>query len=308
LLSPRFPEFASGEEEIMMNRRIVPTLFCVGILLSVVLLFGDRVRAARPPDRVPNLVGTWDGFYQSAGDGGAVGVLRSDITKQEHRRIVGSGVLLDLEGRSLFNTINFFRGTVVRDDFITGNGANAMGRLVFQADLETYAPQPRVSFQTLQEAGLENDGGNAGVLYPEYRFVRAKGRENRISAVLLHPFPVENPPDLAGSWTGSFKSNSNPTFLGGIEVEIGPLSRGTFPGHVVFSPRSAKPFTWPFVATTSSEGRVLMIAQGRTGRILYDGIVLPANESKPTFVGGFYRLMSLEGRLDFGAINFTVNQ
>ena len=90
--------------------------------------------------------------------------------------------------------------------------------------------------------------------------------------------------------------------------EIGPLSRGTFPGHVVFRPRSADPFRWPFVATTSSEGRVLMIAQGQTGRILYDGIVLPTNESKPTFVGGFYRLMSLEGRFDFGAINFTVNQ
>ena len=149
-----------------MNRRIVPTVFCVGILLSVVLLFGDRVRAARPPHRVPNLVGTWDGFYQSAGDGGAVGVLRSDITKQEHRRIVGSGVLLDLEGRALFDTINFFRGTVVRDDFITGNGANATGRLVFQADLETYAPQPSVSFQTLLEAGVEDDGGTPACCIP----------------------------------------------------------------------------------------------------------------------------------------------
>ena len=290
-----------------MNRRIVPTVFCVGILLSVVLLFGDRVRAARPPHRVPNLVGTWDGFYQSSGDGGVVGVLRSDITKQEHRRIVGSGVLLDLEGRALFDTINFFRGTVARDDFITGNGANATGRLVFQADLETYAPQPRVSFQTLLQAGVEDDGGNASVLYPEYRFVHAKGREHRISAVLLDPFPVENPPDLAGSWTGSFKSNSNPTFLGGIDVEIGPLSRGTFPGHVVFRPRSADPFRWPFIATTSSEGRVLMIAQGKTGRIFYDGVVLPADNPKPSFVGGFYRLSSIDGRFDFGAINFMIS-
>jgi hypothetical protein len=292
-----------------MNRRIVPGMFCVGILLCVVLLLADGASASRPADLVPNLVGTLDGFFQDAVQGGTPGLVRSDVTRQVNRRIEGSGMLLDLDSRVLFNTINFFNATVARADFVTGTGVTPTGRLVFQAALETYTPQPSVAFQTLLETGLESDAGNAAVMYPEFRFVPSRGAENRLSAVLLHPFPDDDPPDLTGSWMGSFRSASDPTFLGDLTVEIGPRYRGTFPGLLGFRPRSADPFQWSFLATASGEGRVIMIAQGKTGRILYDGVVIPAGgDSKPNFVGGFYRLSSIEGRFDFGAINFSASQ
>jgi hypothetical protein len=290
----------------MMSRRTVPATFCVGILLCVVLLLADQVSASRPSDRVPNLLGTWDGFFQGADDRSMLGLVRSDITQQVQRRILGNGVLLDLDSRALINTINF-SATVTGADFVTGTGVASTGRLVFQAGLETYAPQPSVVFQTRLDTGLGNDLGDAAVLYPEYHFVPARGGTNRLSAILLHPFPGADTPDVAGSWRGSFQSQPTPTFLGDLTVAIDPRDRGTFPGHVEFHPRAADSFRWPFIATTSREGRIIMIAQGKAGRILYDGIALPVGaDVKPTFVGGFYRLSFIDGRFDFGAINFSL--
>jgi hypothetical protein len=50
-----------------------------------------------------------------------------------------------------------------------------------------------------------------------------------------------------------------------------------------------------------------MIAQGRTGKLVADGVVLPQGGGDASiFVGGFYRLLFNDGRLDFGAYNFNL--
>src|SRR5262245_46581359 len=101
-----------------MSRRIVPGTFWVGIL-SCGLLLVQTVTAARPPDRPPNLVGIWDGFFLAAD--GATGHVQSVITRQDFRRIAGEGELLDLDDRVVFTAYNF-NATVTGADFLTGTG------------------------------------------------------------------------------------------------------------------------------------------------------------------------------------------
>jgi hypothetical protein len=274
-----------------MSRRIVPGTFWVGILLNVVLLLADRVWASKPSDRVSNLVGAWDGFFQEA-DSGALGLVRSDITGQVHRRIVGDGVLLDLEGRVL--TPYDLSATVAGDDFITGSGKTPTGRVVYQAGLETFA-------------GV---AGDAGVQHAQYHFVPVRGRAKGVGATLLHPFPDADAPDISGMGAGTFKSQFDPNFAGKLFVEILPLDRGSFPGHVDFIPESVgqPSLSWRLRATTSGADRFVMIAQGKTGKLVADGVALPPQGGDGTsiFIGGFYRLLLLDGRTDFGAYNFNV--
>ena len=52
-----------------------------------------------------------------------------------------------------------------------------------------------------------------------------------------------------------------------------------------------------------------MISQGMTGRILYDGVVVPAPDAESrTFVGGFFRLLLNDGVTHYGAYNFSLIQ
>jgi hypothetical protein len=293
-----------------MSRRIVPGTFWVGILLSVVLLLADRVWASRPSDRVPNLLGAWDGFFQEA-DSGALGLVRSDITQQVHRRIAGDGVLLDLEGRALLNAYNF-SATVVRDDFVHGTGVTGTGRLVFQAGLETYAPQPpAVAFQTSPEPRA----GDAAVMYPEFHFVPSRGGASRISALLLHPFSGVALPDISGGYDGPFVSLTDPitgnppdpTFRGIGRMQISPRNRGSFAGRVelFLDPDQPPIISWHMLATTSDDRRVIWMSQGAAGRIIYDGVVVPepGAGSEAFRLDGVFRLLFNNGRSLYNAYN-----
>jgi hypothetical protein len=95
-------------------------------------------------------------------------------------------------------------------------------------------------------------------------------------------------------------------------VQISPRSaRGAFAGRLEFSrvPGQTPIFSWPLLATASDNGRVIMIAQGATGRAIYDGNVIPppTPESK-TFIGGFFKLQFIDGQSVFGAHNFSITR
>jgi hypothetical protein len=278
-----------------MSRRIVPGTFWVGSLACALLLAGT-MRASGPSHRLPDVQGIWDGFFLAAD--GATGRVRSDITAQDFRSLAGDGVLLDLESGDLAYR---FRATLARPDFLTGTGVTRTGRLVFQADLTTFA-------------GL---GGDAGVMTPEYHFVPSRGDESRLSALLLHPFPGVAPPDIAGSYEGPFVSLPDPitgapadsTFRGIGRMQISPRdARGSFSGGVKFFLDSHPDplISWPFLATTSDNGRVIWISQGATGRIFYDGVVVPAPDKAVARLDGVFRLFLNDGRTLFNAYNCPI--
>jgi hypothetical protein len=281
-----------------MTRQIVPGMFWVGLLAGALLVVGS-VRASGP-SVVLNVLGIWDGFYLAAD--GATGPVTSDVTQQDFRRLAGDGVMSDLGGSDLEYR---FDATLARPDFLTGTGVTTTGRLVFQADLATFT-------------GL---GGDAGVMFPEYHLVPPGSGPSRISGLLLHPFPGMAAPNLAGRGQGSFVSLPDPTIPGALAdprftgvgtVQISPRNpRDSFAGEVklFLDPNQPAILSWPLLATSSNNRRVIMISQGKTGRIVYDGVVVPGQTARsPTFVGGFFRLVFNSGGTQFGAFNFSLSQ
>jgi hypothetical protein len=277
-----------------MSRRIVPGSFWVGILASVLLLAGTMRASSR--SGLPDMVGIWDGFFLAAG--GVTGGVQSDITQQDFKRLEGDGELLGLDNPLLYS----FRAKLARPDFLTGKGVTSTGRLVFQAGLATFA-------------GL---GGDAGVMAPEYRFVPSRGDASRVSALLLHPFPGVAGPDITGTFEGPFVSlpdpvtgaPADPTFRGIGRMQFSPrIARGSFGGRVelFLQPDQPPVISWPILATTSEDRRVVWIAQGKSGRIVYEAVVVPApNAESKTTIDGVGRLLFNDGRTLFNAFNVSL--
>src|SRR5262245_16360740 len=78
----------------------------------LVLVFVLVLKASGPSHGLPEVEGVWDGFYVTAD--GATGLVSSDITEQDFRRLAGDGVLFDLEGGDVTYR---FRATLARPDF-----------------------------------------------------------------------------------------------------------------------------------------------------------------------------------------------
>src|SRR5262245_42817351 len=106
--SPRRLRGPALKERLVMYRRIVPGTLWVGILFWVMLLFAHGVVwASRLADRVPNVVGAWDGFFQEDADAGLQGQVLSNITGQVDRSIAGYVLLLDMDRGSAHIPCNF---------------------------------------------------------------------------------------------------------------------------------------------------------------------------------------------------------
>jgi len=282
-----------------MRRRIFRGTFWVGILACTLPMAG-AMSALSPPGGAANIEGAWDGFYQSAD--GATGMVGSNITHLKPPRVAGEGTLFDLENGDVSYDLE---ATMAQPYFITGTGAASNGRMTFQADLENFN-------------GL---GGDAGVMSAKYRFVPSRGGANTVEALLLRPFPGVATPDISGNGRGPFASFpdpnipgdvADPSFTGVGQVQISPINeRGMFAGRVDFRRAANQPpiFSWPLLATTSDNGRIIMISQGATGRIVYDGVVVPpSTPEQQTFVGGFFRLRFFDGGSLYGAINFNLSR
>jgi hypothetical protein len=273
-----------------MSRRIVPGLFWVGMVLCSVLT-ATRVWAQWPPDRVPDLRGHWDGFFLAADNGGGVGLVRSDITGQLRREIEGEG-WLGLEGQPPLESY-IFGATAAADDVIAGTGPSTTGRVVVRGGLQTFA-------------GVQ---GVAGIWDPDLLFVPAQGRAVRIGSTLLHPFPDDNAPDLGGyAAQGPFQGQTDPTVRGTGVMMFRSLERGSFPGRFAFTPTNPNlqaPFSWPVRATTSADGKLIMVGQGKTGKMSYDGAII-SRAGSPSEIWGIARLSLVDGRVLYNAWNATL--
>jgi hypothetical protein len=275
-----------------MSRRAIPWTFFVGALLSMVLLIADTVRASKPAARVPNVLGHWDGYFLEAGGTAAPGLVRSDITLQHNRGIAGHGQLLDAATDARLAAYSF-AGTIGSDDDVAARGRTPVGRVSLEADLQLFAGRR----------------GDAGVMDAQVLFVPRHGLPSPVGAILLHPFPHQNAPDISGEGLGVFRSQLDATFAGGLALQIQPRERGGFPGLVSFMPDTSlhAPFTWQSRATISDQGRLIMIAQGKTGRMMVDGAVFPRSKGAPSAaVDGLYTLILNDGRHDFGFYNFNL--
>jgi hypothetical protein len=273
-----------------MSRRIVPGMFCVGLVLCSMLIT-TRLWASRPPARVPNLLGHWDGFFLETDDGPVIGEVRSDVTGQVHREIEGQGTLLALDSPTLLDAYHF-RATVAADDLIAGAGRDKAGRLVIQGALDIFP-------------GVQ---GNAGIWDPDLRFDSVRGRPSQVSATLLHPFPDANAPDIGDyAAEGPFLGLTDPTFSGTGVMMTMPLDRGSYPGTFTFeSSSNLQPaFSWPVRVTTSADRQFVMIGQGKTGRMSYVGSVITQNGS-PSEIWGIARLALEDGRVLYNTINFNL--
>jgi hypothetical protein len=250
------------------------------------------MRASNPPQHLPDVNGSWDGFFLAADD--TLGGVESDIA-QDSRRLAGDGIFFNLESGGLFNTCNF-NATLPNDAFMTGTGVTSTGRLVFQAELGPFG-------------GL----GGHSVMAPEFRLVPRHGNAVDVSSLLLRSFPGAAGPDIAGGYLGPFVSvpdpfsgaPADPAFTGIGSMQIAPRNaRGSFAGRVdLFLSPNASPFiSWPFRATTDENNRVIWIAHGRAGRIVYDGVVV-SDPGADVRLDGVFRINFFDGRRLFNAYN-----
>jgi hypothetical protein len=274
-----------------MSRRAIPWTFFAGALLSVVLLLADTVRASKPGG-VPDLRGHWDGFFLPAGGAVAPGLVRSDITRQLGRRVAGDGRLFDAATGARLVAYNF-GGTLGADNVLTAAGQTPGGRVVLRAGLQLFA----------------GDQGDAGVLDGQLLLVPGRGQPGLVGTLLLRPFPDADAPDVSGTGLGVFRSRLDPTFVGGLALQIQSRERNSFPGFVSFTPLTSlhAPFTWQSRATINDRGRIVVIAQGKTGRMVVDGAVFPGrNGAGSIAVDGLYTLIMNSGLHDFGTYNFNL--
>lgn len=283
-----------------MSHKIVPVTFWLSALMIViVLLLPGSMSASGSVHRLPEFEGIWDGFYLTPD--GVTGFVSSDINEQKSRRLTGDGVIFDLPSGDLEYE---FRATASGADAVSGTGETPTGRLTFRGDLARFA-------------GL---GGDATVLSSEYRFIPSRGVANRLSSLQLHPFPGTSTPDISGVGAGPFVSFPDPitgdfpdpSFMGIGRVEIAPRNgRNSFAGNVqlFLDPNEPAAISWPLLATTSNDRRVIWISQGKTGRIIYDGVVIPPQDANSdTFMGGFFTITFNDGRSIYNAHNFTLSR
>jgi hypothetical protein len=265
--------------------------FFVCALLSVVVLVAGTVKASKPVVRVPDVRGHWDGFFLEPGGAAAPGLVRSDITQQDGPQIAGEGQLLDPTSDARLVGYHF-GGTLGPDDVITAAGRIPKGRAFLQGGVQFF----------------EGARGDAGVMDTQLLFVPRRGQPSQVSEILLHPFPDKDVPDVSGTGVGVFRSRLDATFAGGLALQILPRERNAFPSLVSFTPQSNlhPPFSWQARATINAQGRLIMIVQGKTGRMVVDGTAFPRSNGAPSAVDGLYTLIQNDGRHDFGTYNFSL--
>jgi hypothetical protein len=280
-----------------MTRHIVPLTFFTAMFLGVVLPLAPQVVALGSTDKVPNVAGAYDGFFQVGGTG-AIGLVHSVIDQQIHRRFQGFVLFATAENSLRFNAINF-AATVTEAEFLTGNGKALSGPTV-------------LSGRAVLKGGLlSSDGveGPAVVLEPTFRFVPRRGIPVDVSTLLLHPFPDAESPNLAGFGVGTFRSRAHFQIGGTVNMVLEKRAPGgSFPGTLrLMIPGQDQDFPFQLLATSSENQKFMMIAQGGAGRLAAEGVIIPPTEQFPTpSVNALYRLIPFEGRVDFGAINFSL--
>lgn len=275
-----------------MSRRAIPCAVFIGALLIAVSLLAVRVRASRPSPLAPDLLGHWDGYFLEPGGTAAPGVVRSDVTHQGGWRFAGDGRLIEA-ATGAWLTPYEFGGRLETDDLFTAAGRTPAGRLAMQGSLLWYGGRH----------------GAAGVMDAQIMLIPRRGQESQVGATLLRPFPDRNAPDVSGNGLGEFRSRRDSTFVGGLDLQIRPRDRGAFPSVVSFTPLSNlhPPFTWVARATINDRGRMILIAQGKSGKMVVDGTVFPRTPGSPsTAVDGLYTLFLNDGHRDFGTYNFNL--
>ncbi|HEU5118799.1 MAG TPA: hypothetical protein VFT74_19560, partial [Isosphaeraceae bacterium] len=132
-------------------------------------------------------------------------------------------------------------------------------------------------------------------------------RPVQISSTLLHPFPVDDAPNI-GDMTafGRFEGLTDTSLQGSGVMMFNSLDdRGAYPGSFGFipdDPNRHAAFSWPIRATTAADGQFLMIGQGKSGSMTYVGTVITQNGS-PSELWGIARLSFLNGRVLYNAYN-----
>jgi hypothetical protein len=247
------------------------------LLLVVAVAIGVSPRAQALP-AVQNVLGVYDGFYQSAVNPDDRGPVEVMITQQLHRRFVGT--LTIAIGAFPFD------GTIAASDQFSivgrGNGAK-------------FEVQGMVRFM----------GDGSVFVQSRYRFRMGPGRPDSGLLVLLRDTAARDVPDVVGTWQGTYQSSVDPADTGAIivvcDVQTGSSFTGTltvnglvFPlvGTVGAPPDPASPY--PFDS----------IGLGPAGWFRVTGnVTLPTDPAVPAEAMASYQLFFADGSRDAGTFD-----
>ena len=244
----------------MNNRKMKSKLLKVGghplrrAAACAVLLCLAAISQAQSASPAPqNMLGVWQGFYQPQGqpvpdDGVPV---RSEITAQDNRRING---LMEVGG--VQPCILTFNGTVAASDRVNLQGRHEEHHGVAKLDLHDF-------------------GGGAAVLNGSLALLSPGGQVSDGSLLLLRPFtdpPEPSVPNPTGSYAGSF-FNADGAREGAISATLSPIPDDGHPtrfnGQVIIAAGEQR-WTFELLGTINSAGRLIAIAQGSAGHVIFD--------------------------------------
>jgi len=263
------------------------------------LSVGDRAAAGVPPDtdKIQDVTGSWSGYFQSTVDPRVMGTVQFDVATQRQRRFMGTVTM-----RAGVAFTFPFDGTIAASGDVNGGGRSADGTVHFHGQL---IEQPIGSNDRVQDAA---------VVDVQYRFTFPDGSVDEGFALALRSFPEGDctPPDVTGTWTGSFTSASTGATGEDISAWSGPGDRvsHTFTGGTILSLGDER-LTFVDRGTIDcpdedGAANVVVIGVGATSRVIFQGVYMIDPRTTKPCIKGTYVLEFFDGTTDRGT--FEIEQ
>lgn len=256
------------------------------VVAGVCLLAGLAPQALALP-AVQNVLGRYDGFYQSAINMDDRAPMQLLITEQDGRRFAGSAQLPAVQ----FPVV----GTISRDGHLVIAGRNAMGWLQAQGTAEFF------------------DDGSAFVQM-DYRFWPwPQSRSfDRGLMVLVRDTGFNAAPEVTGTWDGTYESRVNRADTGPVAVEIGSQEGSRFDGEMMLGDGSVFPLAGTIGAPSPGypPNPCHFVGLGSAGWLLVSGLLLPAVQDAdgsvvPAEFHGEYRMVFGDGSVRVGVLDLV---
>ena len=269
----------------MNTRKRCTNALALAFVAALSLMPATRPAAAAAPDAAPpqDVSGEWRGFFADVEHPDFRAPVRLSVTAQLVRRFEGALEVLGCDGSVRV------QGTVAASDnvsFLTGGG-------------ETCA--------VVGKSRLHDFGGGGAVLNGRMTLRSADGTKREGTLVLLRNFttpPDPAVPGLSGDWRGSYTSE-----VTGATAEMTARFAQSHRDPAVNSfiaEVTIIPCIFPeALATVSSDGRVIVIAQGEGEHAILqgtlrqhqnDGLIIPC-------IRGTYQMEHDDGLQDFGSFH-----
>jgi hypothetical protein len=260
------------------------------MLLSVAafLLVGMASTAMALP-AVQDVLGRYDGFYQSAVNPGDRGTIQVTVTEQHRRRFEGIATI----GAEEFP----FEGTIAASGEVSLEGGNAAARLRGHGTTRFFGDGS--VFVQIKYQFHPPDPGRGGV------------RDNGLM-ILLRDAEFEGAPNVVGRWDGSYQSTMDRADRGDLSVDVTGQDGSGFTGdmtvnelHFAFVGSIGKPPN-PNLPPNPCH----LIGLGPAGWFLVSGELTPGDPDAATgilpYIEAHYQLFFTDGSRDAGTFDVSM--